>query len=92
MIDDSQVRETFLREWRLVEDSGKFLDGRAYKSVVWNSLANYWRVECPYITKARRDKIVVWCVERVGKLEEGMSMETFQAVVRGIVDRAILEA
>lgn len=48
MIDDSQARETFLREWRLVEDSGKFLDGRAYKSVVWNSLANYWRVECPY--------------------------------------------
>lgn len=92
MIDDRQARETFLREWRVVEDSGKFLDGRAYKSVVWNSLANYWRVECPHITKARRDKIVVWCVERVGKLEEGMSMETFQAVVRGIVDRAILEA
>lgn len=92
MIDDSQARETFLREWRLAEDSGKFLDGRAYKSVVWNSLANYWRTECPHITKARRDKIVVWCVERVGKLEEGMSMETFQAMVRDIVSRAILEA
>lgn len=92
MIDDSQARETFLREWRLVEDSGKFLDERAYKSVVWNSLANYWRVECPYITKARRDKIVVWCVREVGKLEDGMSIGDFQALVRGIVSKAILEA
>lgn len=92
MIDDRQARETFVREWRLVESSGKFLDGRAYKNVVWNSLASYWRTECPHITKARRDKIVVWCVDRVGKLEDGMSMETFQAVVSGIVSRAIWEA
>lgn len=92
MIEDSQAKETFDREWRLVEDSGKFLDGKAYKSVVWNSLANYWRVECHHVTKARRNKIVVWCVNRVGKLEEGMSMEAFQTVVRGIVSKAIWEA
>lgn len=92
MIDDSQAKETFDREWRLVEDSGKFLDGRAYKSVVWNSLANYWRAECPHITKTRRDKIVVWCVREVGKLEDGMSIGAFQTVVSDIVSKAIWEA
>lgn len=93
MVDDRQAKETLEREWKeMVEGGRKELgEHEFFKRIAWTVLSGYFRYECKYLTKARRDRIVVRFVEELGGTPLGR-LEDYKKLVKDILDRAIREA
>lgn len=93
MVDDRQARETLEREWKGMVEGGRneLEEHEFFKRIAWTVLSGYFRYECKYLTKARRDRIVVRFVEELGRTPLGR-LEDYKKLVRDILDRAIREA
>lgn len=92
MANDSQARETFIREWReLISGKGYYEDETFYKEIAWEEISRYWRRECTRLRKSRRDAIIKWCVVRLRNCKH-MSVDRFRQTVRELVNEAIWEA
>ena len=92
MVDTRQAKETFMHAWmEMVSGRPDYEGCRFFKDVVWTTLSGYFSFECKSLTKARRDKIVLWVVKEVGETPLGKP-EEFKETVRGILNRSIKAA
>lgn len=91
-IKDIEARQTFNDCWAELERKKPYYGSHEFfKSQGWFIISSYWHDFNKHITRARRDKMIKWILEEVGRMSE-VPIERWKETLKELRVRACKEA